>query len=126
MVVSHSDTHKNTYDPFLRLQIVPILLPTTIVAVLAGLLGQEVLGVSIKSAAAAKTGVRGYEWYQLASAAKTALESLTAVATQFASNLVAVGLSEVISNSTDVAWVLWFVAVAIAMLYVAAQAISTS
>ena len=82
--------------------------------------------VSIKGASTAKTTVRGYEWYQLASAAKTALESLTAVATQFASNLVAVGLSEVISNSTDVAWVLWFVAVAIAMLYVAAQAISNA
>ena len=84
-------------------------------------------------------------------ATKSAVMSISSVAVQFTGNLVALGLSEVrffwwprtvaahlgkftirgrgaqvITNSRDSGWVLWFVLIAIMMVYVATDTISAA
>jgi len=63
---------------------------------------------------------------KLLTATKAAVMSVSSVAVQFTGNLVALGLSEVITNSRDSGWVLWFVLIAIMMVYVATETIAAA
>jgi thiosulfate reductase cytochrome b subunit len=101
-----------------RVEIVGLLLPTALIAVMAALMAQTHL-TEIAERNADSPSVS-----TMARAASSAVSSLSQVAVQFTSNLVALGLSEVISNSRDTAWVLWFVLVAIGMLYAAAEVLN--
>lgn len=100
-----------------RVEIVGLLLPTALIAVMATLMAQSHLAEIAKRADNSQVET-------MARAAASAVSSLSQVAVQFTSNLVALGLSEVISNSRDTAWVLWFVLVAIGMLYAAAEVLN--
>ena len=100
-----------------RVEIVGLLLPTALIAVMATLMAQSHLAEIAKRADNSQVET-------MARAAASAVSSLSQVAVQFTSNLVALGLSEVITNSRDTAWVLWFVLVAIGMLYAAAEVLN--
>jgi len=103
-----------------RVEIVGLLLPTALIAVMAALMAQSHL------AEIAQRNADNPTVETMARAAASAVSSLSQVAVQFTSNLVALGLSEVIANSRDTAWVLWFVLVAIGMLYAAAEVLKGS
>jgi len=100
-----------------RVEIVGLLLPTALIAVMAALMAQSHLAEIAKNA-------DNPQIETMARAAASAVSSISQVAVQFTSNLVAMGLSEVIANSRDTAWVLWFVLVAIGMLYAAAEVLN--
>jgi hypothetical protein len=102
-----------------RVEIVGLLLPTALIAVMSALMAQSHLREISENA-------DNPQIKTMARAAASAVSSLSQVAVQFTSNLVALGLSEVIANSRDTAWVLWFVLVAIGMLYAAAEALGGS
>lgn len=99
-----------------RVEVVGLLLPTALIAVMAALMAQSHLREISEKADNPQVET-------MARAAASAVSSLSQVAVQFTSNLVALGLSEVIANSRDTGWVLWFVLVAIGMLYAAAEAL---
>jgi hypothetical protein len=103
-----------------RIEIVPVLLPTSLVAVMGSLMAT----MHLKDLLVDYTKQEKRHYANLISAFLSAIESISSVAVQFTSNLVAMGLSRVIANSKDIAWVLWFVVVAIGMLYVATEVLS--
>jgi len=105
-----------------RVEIVPILLPTALITVMACLMAQS----HLDDVATAYAKINRQQMATIALAGKSAISSLSSVAVQFVSNLVALGLSEVITNSKSYAWVAWFVIIAVGMLYVATDALSNT
>ena len=129
-----------------------VLLPSALVIVLATLMIQQAIDERVaKSAHVQKNASASLK---LLVATKSAIMSISSVAVQFTGNLVALGLSEVrigasrgcstrraggattltvpcawlqvITNSRDSGWVLWFVLIAIMMVYVATDTISAA